>query len=53
VAATDRRDRASDRLRLQIMEYLDDHDIVPLDRQQPVADRLVELARALHARLAT
>jgi type I restriction enzyme R subunit len=42
---------AQDRLRLQITEFLDDHDLVPLDRQQPVADRLVELARALHARL--
>jgi type I restriction enzyme R subunit len=42
---------AQDRLRLQITEFLDDHDLVSLDRQQPVADRLVELARALHARL--
>src|SRR5437764_13877211 len=44
---------AQDRLRLQITNYLDDHDLVSLDRQQPVADRLVELARALHARLVT
>ena len=44
---------AQDRLRLQITNYLDDHDLVPLDRQQPVADRLVELARALHTRLVT
>ena len=44
---------AQDGLRLQITNYLDDHDLVPLDRQQPVADRLVELARALHARLVT
>ena len=28
---------AQDRLRLQITNYLDDHDLVPLDRQQPVA----------------
>jgi len=38
-------------LRGWIVHYLDDNDVVPFRRQQAVADRLVELAKALHARL--
>ncbi len=34
------------------VDFLDANDIVPFDRQQAVADRLVELAKALHTRLA-
>jgi type I restriction enzyme R subunit len=34
-----------------VRDFLDEHDLVPFDRQQTVADRLVELAKALHVRL--
>jgi type I restriction enzyme R subunit len=34
------------------VDFLDANDIVPFERQQAVADRLVELAKALHTRLA-
>jgi type I restriction enzyme R subunit len=34
-----------------VRDFLDEHDLVPFDRQQEVADRLVELAKALHVRL--
>jgi type I restriction enzyme R subunit len=40
-------------LRGWIGQFLDDHDVVPFRRQQAVADRIIELARALHARLTT
>ncbi len=42
---------AQNELRGWIGQFLDDHDVVPFARQQAVADRLVELARALHTRL--
>lgn len=35
----------------EITVYLDDHDLIPLDDQERVSDRLVALARTLHARL--
>jgi type I restriction enzyme R subunit len=35
----------------QVTTYLDDHDVVPFVRQEAIAGRLVELARALHPRL--
>jgi len=38
-------------LRQWIINLLDDRDVVPFKRQQAAADRLVELARALHTRL--
>lgn len=34
------------------VDFLDANDVVPFERQQAVADRLVELAKALHTRLA-
>lgn len=35
----------------EITVYLDDNDLIPLDDQERVADRLVALSRTLHARL--
>jgi len=34
-----------------VRDFLDEHDLVPFERQQAVADQLVELAKALHTRL--
>jgi type I restriction enzyme R subunit len=34
------------------VDFLDANDLVPFERQEAVADRLVELAKALHTRLA-
>lgn len=42
---------AQNELRGWVVCFLDDHDVVPLKRQQAVADRIVDLAKALHARL--
>lgn len=39
-------------LRGWIVQYLDQQDVVPFERQAALADRLMELAKALHARLA-
>ncbi len=38
-------------LRGWILQYLDQQEIVPFERQAALADRLMELAKALHARL--
>jgi type I restriction enzyme R subunit len=38
-------------LRGWIMQYLDQQDVVPFERQAALADRIMELAKALHARL--
>jgi type I restriction enzyme R subunit len=38
-------------LRGWILQYLDQRDVVPFERQAALADRLMELAKALHARL--
>jgi type I restriction enzyme R subunit len=38
-------------LRGWIVQYLDQQDVVPFERQAALADRLMELAKALHARL--
>ncbi|BDI30542.1 type I restriction enzyme [Capsulimonas corticalis] len=35
----------------EITVYLDDHELIPIDHQERVADRLVALSRTLHARL--
>jgi type I restriction enzyme, R subunit len=40
-------------LRGWIVLSLDDYDVIPFSRQQAVSDRIVELAKALHARLTT
>lgn len=40
-----------DRLRGEIVEFLDVNDIVPFNEQEAVADEVVELAKTLHARL--
>jgi type I restriction enzyme R subunit len=40
-------------LRGWIVCFLDDHDAVPFERQQAVADRLVELAKVKHVELTT
>ncbi len=42
---------AQERLRGQILRYLDDHDLVPFERQAPLADQLLETARANHTLL--
>ena len=39
------------RLKGWVVDYLDDRDAVPFNRQGAVADRVVDLARHLHARL--
>jgi type I restriction enzyme R subunit len=39
------------RLRGDIVEFLDSNDVVPFDEQEAVADEVVELAKSLHARL--
>lgn len=38
-------------LRSWLVTYLDNHDAVPYTRLRPTADRLVDLAKALHTRL--
>lgn len=40
-----------DRLRGEIVQFLDDNDVVPFKEQEAVADEVVELAKTLHARL--
>jgi type I restriction enzyme R subunit len=40
-------------LRGWIVRFLDDNDVISFSRQQAVSDRIVELAKALHARLTT
>jgi type I restriction enzyme R subunit len=42
---------AQEVLRGQIFTFLDDHEVVSFERADAVADRLMELARANHARL--
>jgi len=44
---------AQNLLRSWTVRFLDEQDLVPYDRQRPAADRVVELAKALHARLMT
>jgi len=48
-----RNTHAQNVLRGWIVYFLDDHDVIPFTRQQAVSDRMVELAKALHARLIT
>lgn len=38
-------------LRGWIVRFLDANDVIPFSRQQAVGDRIVELAKSLHARL--
>ncbi|NTU80791.1 MAG: DUF3387 domain-containing protein, partial [Chloroflexales bacterium] len=47
-----RNTHAQGRLRSWVVTFLDDHDLIPFERQQLVADRVMELARHQHARLA-
>jgi type I restriction enzyme R subunit len=42
---------AQDRLRGQIMRFLDDHDLVPFEEQAQLADLLLQTARANHSLL--
>ena len=42
---------AQQRLRGWVVQYLDDRDLVPFKRLEAVADRVLELAKALHTRL--
>ncbi len=42
---------AQEVLRGAIFTFLDDHEIVPFDRADALADRLLELAKANHAKL--
>lgn len=48
---SDQRSRSAPRFRKWLVQYLDGRDVVPLDRLQEVADRIVELAKANHAKL--
>jgi type I restriction enzyme R subunit len=38
-------------LRGEVVEFLDENDVVPFKEQEAVADEIVDLAKALHARL--
>ena len=40
-------------LRSWIVRYLDENDVIPFERQEAVADRLVQLAKARHVSLTT
>jgi type I restriction enzyme R subunit len=42
---------AREQLRGRVLRYLDDHDLVPFDRQEALADQLVETAHANHTLL--
>jgi len=42
---------AQEVLRGVVFTFLDDHEIVPFDSADAMADRLLELAKANHARL--
>jgi len=42
---------AQDRLRRRIVQYLDNHDLVPFEDQEPLADQIVQTARANHTDL--
>jgi type I restriction enzyme R subunit len=46
-----RNTQAQNVLRGWLLKYLDDNEIVPFERVQKAADRLVELAKHLHTRL--
>ncbi|MBD2777195.1 type I restriction endonuclease subunit R [Iningainema sp. BLCCT55] len=46
-----RNTHAQNVLRGWIVRFLDDHDVIPFQRQQAVSDRILELAKTLHARL--
>jgi type I restriction enzyme, R subunit len=39
---------AQRQLRSQLVSYLDDHDLVPFDQQEALADQIVQTARANH-----
>ncbi|MFO0877582.1 MAG: type I restriction endonuclease subunit R [Gemmataceae bacterium] len=43
---------AQEKLRGWIFDYLDGLDLVPFEKLQPVADRVLQLARALHTQIA-
>lgn len=42
---------AQEVLRGAVFTFLDDHEIVPIERADAVADRLLELAKANHPKL--
>jgi type I restriction enzyme R subunit len=44
---------AQDELRSWLVQYLDDNNLIPFEKQESVADRLVQLARHNHERLVT
>ncbi|HLO85542.1 MAG TPA: type I restriction endonuclease subunit R [Nostocaceae cyanobacterium] len=48
-----RNTHAQNLLRGWIVRFLDDEDVIPFSRQQAVSDRILELAKNLHARLTT
>jgi type I restriction enzyme R subunit len=43
---------AQDQLRGWVVNYLDNQDVAPFEKLQGIADRVLQLARALHTRLA-
>jgi type I restriction enzyme R subunit len=46
-----RKPTAQETLRQRIVRYLDNHDLVPFEEQEPLADQIVQTARANHTRL--
>jgi type I restriction enzyme R subunit len=42
---------AQDMLRMWIIEEIDDRDLIPFDKQEKLADRFMELSKAIHTRL--
>lgn len=44
---------AQDKLRAWVVQYLDDRNVAPFDRLPSLADRVLQVARALHTRLTT
>ena len=46
-----RKPTAQDRLRRHIVSYLDNHDLVPFDKQEPLADDILRTAQANHTHI--
>jgi type I restriction enzyme R subunit len=42
---------AQDMLRMWIIEEIDDRDLIPFDKQEKLADRFMELSKAIHTKL--
>jgi transposase len=51
IACPRARSHKQERLRSDLVEFLDDNGLVPFEKQEAVADEIAELAKALHTRL--